>query len=962
MANHTTQFQAWWEYTSSQRASYGISGADLPISVHTPPPDAPDGPEGPTYEVNGVKFTMLTPSPPPTPEDNVEEATPSPEQNAILPDQVPTFTNLDRPVMLSSSSYGAGFVINPSTEGTRLRARAEIFGGTPSPPSGHSSGTPESQAARHWPSELAALQSRTERLQERVKNGLKKVQDSVGRKLRKARVAEQLVFQRLGSVRRRGVKRTKLYTKLLRDAAKATKTHAAVLTGRVTKVDVLRRQSSVRSIRGASRQSLPQFGQANSDVSVEAAEEAGVNMVTAGSSPVDTHVVRQPLTPSSSASNAGISEPANDVLHHRLDEHERTQTMEQLNRRSSIRARMAAFSFNTMVSMEVIRRFEPAQRTATMASNLVVATQDMMQLSKIWSKFVDSAPNMQRRESVNPLLILSDDEAERLCQLMEHGLYCWAYWSLATELSVNEEEVVDDDWLGAFVAQLDDIGRPNTEAIFQQLVDFGTDYINAPHLESVMRKTKCLDVGMSIRRRSTRRVPSSFHNDEVFELDAVETEIKRAAPTMVASVSLGPDTDGPMTRTEEDSQHQLTAEQTANEEMLVFEDQGESAITDEESSLEALVPSSPGILEELNAALNEALDENADVFSEQAEDEPPSQVLPLTTKTNQPAQKKCNGIWPRQSQHKKGQVQHEPASLRLTRENGWISADVLANSSPEYFDLETLLPKGDEIPGPPHMSERARGKLPMARSLSTRVFPGQIVAPPYNGPAVSRTLPRGTTFGKPALKTQTPAAKVGLRPRIPQPRVQMQDVSQAGSPGQTVARSPFVAATMKSSSTAAKAKPTPKTSQTLPRSFTMRPNSNLNSPSPSQSKSDRLETARRLLNASAKPNRSSGAARISFSGTRPSVLTFKASRVPLGPIGRSVTVVDSSVRSSRSPAGAEEVEAEAPRSPSRVTMPIGITNTPGAQKPRLPVPKLPVLRRKAIMPGTYPASDAGADD
>ena len=34
-----------------------------------------------------------------------------------------------------------------------------------------------------------------------------------------------------------------------------------------------------------------------------------------------------------------------------------------------------------------------------------------------------------------------------------------------------------------------------------------------------MGKTKCLDVGMSIRRRSTRGVPSTSHNDEVFELE-----------------------------------------------------------------------------------------------------------------------------------------------------------------------------------------------------------------------------------------------------------------------------------------------------------------------------------------------------------------------------------------------------------------------------------------------------------
>lgn len=167
---------------------------------------------------------------------------------------------------------------------------------------------------------------------------------------------------------------------------------------------------------------------------------------------------------------------------------------------------------------------------------------------------------------------------------------------------------------------------------------------------------------------------------------------------------------------------------------------------------------------------------------------------------------------------------------------------------------------------------------------------------------------------------------------------------------------------MRSSSTAAKTKPKPKTSQTLPHSFTMCADSSLKSPTRTQSKSDRLEIARRLLNASAKPDRSSAAKRISLSGTTPSVLMSKASRVPLGPPGRSVMVVDSSARSSRPAAGVEEVEAEAFRSPTTRALPIGTTNTPGAQRSNVPVSRLPVLRRKAMMLGAYLASDAGADD
>ncbi|KAJ4405632.1 hypothetical protein N0V91_005151 [Didymella pomorum] len=490
---------------------------------------------------------MLTPSPPPTPEDIIEEVPATIEESSIRPDEVSTFTNPGRPVPQPYGFYGAPFDMEPSTELTHVRARAEIFGDAASPSSGDRSGTQESQDARHWTSDVAALQSRTERLQERVKHGLKKVQDSIGQKARKVRVAEQIVFQRMGSVTRRGVERKN--STVHEDAEGRCKGY----------------QDSCCSLDRPSHEG----GYARASIF-----------------------------------------------------------------RSSIRAHMVAFSFSTMIPMETIHRFKPTQRTAIMASNLIMATQDMMKLSQIWSRLFSPSPPVECLISLNPLLILSDDEAEKLCRLMEHGLHCWAYWSLLTELSVNEGVSVDDAWLSALGAELDDLGRLDTEDISQHLVRFGSDNINAPHLQSVMGKTKCLDVGMSIRRSSTRGVPSTSHNDEVFELDAVETEAKSAVPTAVASVASSPDTESePLTPTKEDSQRQLTAMRTANEEDLVFED--ESAIADRGSSLEAPVPSSPGILEELNAALDGALDERVDVFYEPVEDEPPSQVLPLTTKTNQ---------------------------------------------------------------------------------------------------------------------------------------------------------------------------------------------------------------------------------------------------------------------------------------------------------------------------------------
>lgn len=176
----------------------------------------------------------------------------------------------------------------------------------------------------------------------------------------------------------------------------------------------------------------------------------------------DAHamIARLALSPSGSASNEDMSEEAADVLCNRFDDHERVQTLSQLAHRSSIRAHIATFHFNTLVPMDIVSRFPPAHRTATKASNLIVATRDMMQLSQIWSEVVGPAPNLLKLENVNPLRILSDDEAEQLCKLVETGLHRWAYWALVTELTVNRgEEAVDDEWWSAFGQKLDDMGQ-----------------------------------------------------------------------------------------------------------------------------------------------------------------------------------------------------------------------------------------------------------------------------------------------------------------------------------------------------------------------------------------------------------------------------------------------------------------------------------------------------------------------
>ncbi|KAF3047986.1 hypothetical protein E8E12_004677 [Didymella heteroderae] len=167
---------------------------------------------------------------------------------------------------------------------------------------------------------------------------LKKVQDSVGRRVRRVGVAEQIAFQKMRSARRKGVKKTQPFMKLLKDIANVTRTHAAVLKGRVTKLDVLRPRLSIQNSEDASRLSLSRSMDAHPRVGIDAVETDSGSHVPADSTPVDTHeaVVRLP-TPSSGASTEDTSEPTIDVLRDRLNELERAQIVDHLQQRSFIR-------------------------------------------------------------------------------------------------------------------------------------------------------------------------------------------------------------------------------------------------------------------------------------------------------------------------------------------------------------------------------------------------------------------------------------------------------------------------------------------------------------------------------------------------------------------------------------------------------------------------------------------------
>jgi hypothetical protein len=196
---------------------------------------------------------------------------------------------------------------------------------------------------------------------------------------------------------------------------------------------------------------------------------------------------------------------------------------------------------------------------------------------------------------------------------------------------------------------------------------------------------------MSIRQRSTRRDTGTFHNDEVFELDATETEIKRVTPIgAVIPSSLAPGL-GPLTPIREEDQPRLSAEQTSHDDEPIFENWGDTTPADGRHHLGDPIPSLLDRQEKLNAALDGAPEKNA-TSSKPLGGMPSSQTYPpLTEKRSQTVQTKRDQVWPRHSYQRKGRaLQHRPASLKRICENGWIPADEHTNFKPEELDIEAL--------------------------------------------------------------------------------------------------------------------------------------------------------------------------------------------------------------------------------------------------------------------------------
>lgn len=190
-----------------------------------------------------------------------------------------------------------------------------------------------------------------------------------------------------------------------------------------------------------------------------------------------------------------------------------------LGRSTSISAQIATFQLSTLVPMDTLRGFDPTYRVMLKAGNTVLAQNDLMQLSHIWNQVMECATSPVWLRTCQPLRVLSDYDAEKLCKLMEESLHRYAFWAFLTEISITQNEgAVDIRWWTEFEDKLDSIGYPDDKTLYEQLIIVGSEYINGDALATVMALAAALDLANCSDRASVIQDVEIEASDEENEL------------------------------------------------------------------------------------------------------------------------------------------------------------------------------------------------------------------------------------------------------------------------------------------------------------------------------------------------------------------------------------------------------------------------------------------------------------
>jgi hypothetical protein len=162
--------------------------------------------------------------------------------------------------------------------------------------------------------------------------------------------------------------------------------------------------------------------------------------------------------------------------------------------KTSISARLASFYFSTLVPMNLVSKFTLSHGASIALDNAQRASQDMAQLSQIWDMFIGDAPGKWSMRLSSRMRLLRETDFEKLCNLMEEGLQCWAYWTrFARQSETSREEDMDDEWRRDDVVKIASTNDFDAPEIAKQLIVVGWKYVDLSTLRSTMEMIQSLD-------------------------------------------------------------------------------------------------------------------------------------------------------------------------------------------------------------------------------------------------------------------------------------------------------------------------------------------------------------------------------------------------------------------------------------------------------------------------------------
>lgn len=394
-----------------------------------------------------------------------------PVPRAVNPDACPTFIS---PSLFPQ--YGAGSVVQSSTEISRRYAREEVYDDIPMSQSNEEI----ESAAGVYSDQMVDAPKRRERLKSKTKDKIRVLNSRLMERARKA-----AALARSASIL------CPLFTRCMWAASPNS-----FARGLTSDSSLYRYHLQMRS---PSFFGKPSTCTTCSPCTVRTGSLPALEPVRLGEGN-DVHyakMVQMATAIANQCHGKGFREEV-DSLYEQLKNHTRayltTPGDHPPTQNTSISARLASFYFSTLVPMDLVSKFPLAHGASIALDNAQRASQDLALLSNIWDTFIGDAPGKWSMRLSSRMRLLREADFKKLCNLMEEGLRCWAYWTrFARQSETRGDKDIDDEWRRDDVVKTTSTDDFDAPEIAKQLIVVGWKYVDLSTLRSTMEMIKSLD-------------------------------------------------------------------------------------------------------------------------------------------------------------------------------------------------------------------------------------------------------------------------------------------------------------------------------------------------------------------------------------------------------------------------------------------------------------------------------------